>query len=203
MNKCDEWKLNKLTNPQSGRRIKQNGVTYRRFQLLCGPDDMCQRWHDRPVINPYTGRKIKQGGPTFKLLESAFLDRFVKAQNGVYKTVLAELKKGKKVTHWIWYIFPQLVGLGTSSTSNYYSIYLDEAISYLRHPVLGPRYMECVKILTELNGKTIRDIFGSDDVKVHASLTLFYIADPSNQLIQNALVKYFSGHLHMLTESRV
>mgnify|MGYP003444233817 FL=1 len=130
------------------------------------------------------------------------LVRFVVAQNkddSYYKAV-EELKRGKKVGHWIWYVFPQLAALGRSENAIFYGITsLDEAIDYMKHPILRERYIECLQILMNLENQTIESIFGIDSVKVHSSLTLFRFADPENELIKDVLIKYF-GILDNSTE---
>lgn len=211
MNKCLQWLSNSSINPYTGRTIKINGPTFKRLQLECSDSRDCEKWMKNSLINPVTGRVIKKDGPTFKILQRKCgsqapiqrynLEKFIKAQNKSYEKVISELKRGKKTSHWIWYIFPQLSGLGFSTTSKYYAISsLDEAVEYLHHPVLGERYLECVEILNNIRGKTIFDIFSTDDVKVHSSLTLFYFADPENETIKHALNKYFEGRLDAATE---
>lgn len=102
------------------------------------------------------------------------LQRFVDAQEGSYDRALAELYAGRKRSHWIWYVFPQIAGLGISSTSKAYAISgLPEARAYLEHPVLGPRLVECARVLTELPGSDPRAVFDHDAVKVHSCMTLF------------------------------
>ncbi|WP_099020710.1 DUF1810 domain-containing protein [Mycolicibacterium palauense] len=103
------------------------------------------------------------------------LRRFVEAQSGTYDTALGELRAGRKRSHWIWYVFPQLAGLGSSPTARYYAISgLAEARAYLRHPVLGPRLRECAQAVAAIEGRSAEDIFGWPDVlKVRSSMTLF------------------------------
>ncbi|MBB2992665.1 uncharacterized protein (DUF1810 family) [Mycolicibacterium iranicum] len=116
--------------------------------------------------------------------ETFDLDRFVAAQEGVYDTVLAELRAGSKRTHWIWFVFPQVRGLGRSSTAQHYGITsLDEARAYLAHPVLGPRLRECARLLATHTGRSATQILGyPDDLKVRSSMTLFARAadDPAD-----------------------
>ena len=124
------------------------------------------------------------------------LQRFVGAQSGVYEHALAELRGGQKRTHWMWYVFPQLKGLGRSSTAFCYGIAgIDEARAYLAHPVLGPRLLECAAALEQLDpGLTAYDIFGSpDDVKLRSSLTLFAHASEPGSVFERLLGKYFGG----------
>lgn len=109
-------------------------------------------------------------------------------------TAMAELRAGAKRTHWIWFVFPQLKGLGQSATSVRYAIAsLAEARAYLGHPVLGPRLRECVQILLDVPGRTAAEILGWDDVKLRSSLTLFAAADPDDPLFAAALARFFDG----------
>jgi len=128
------------------------------------------------------------------------LERFVKAQAQIYPRVLAELKAGKKQSHWMWFIFPQVAGLSGSYRGQLYAIQsLQEAQEYLAHPVLGARLRECCQAVMAVDGKTAHDIFGSpDDLKFRSSLTLFDLASP-NDIFQAALDKYFSGDADPLT----
>jgi uncharacterized protein (DUF1810 family) len=123
------------------------------------------------------------------------LQRFVDAQAGVHETALAELKAGRKRTHWMWFVFPQVAGLGVSAMAQRYAISgLDEARAYLAHPLLGPRLRDCAAAVNAIEGKTAHDIFGSpDDLKFRSSLTLFAQAAPEEALFGEALEKYFGG----------
>mgnify|MGYP000939163107 FL=1 len=123
------------------------------------------------------------------------LARFVSAQEQDYQKALSELKNGRKETHWIWYIFPQIDGLGVSSIAQNYSIKsLEEAKAYLSHPVLGPRLVECAEALRGVDGKTAREIMGSpDDLKLKSSMTLFELADESLAVFSQVLEKYYGG----------
>lgn len=123
------------------------------------------------------------------------LSRFEKAQKSVYNNALAELKRGEKRTHWMWYIFPQFDGLGFSATSKYYAIgSIEEARQYLNHPVLGSRLLECTEAVLAVEGRTVSEIFGyPDDLKFRSSMTLFaQVSDPDSPFIR-ALDKYFHG----------
>ena len=129
------------------------------------------------------------------------LNRFLSAQAGVYPQVLTELRAGQKLSHWIWFIFPQMKGLGQSSHSHFYGIgSLDEAIAYTRHPVLGPRLEECTILVNLVQKKPIEQILGSpDDLKFRSSMTLFARAAPDNAVFTQALDKYFAGKPDQLT----
>ena len=124
------------------------------------------------------------------------LERFVAAQALVYPAVVDELANGRKRTHWMWFVFPQIVGLGSSPTAIRYAIRsLDEAAAYLAHPLLGPRLIECTNLVNAVGGRSVHDIFGyPDDLKFHSSITLFSLLDPTPDVFANALVKYFDGH---------
>lgn len=117
------------------------------------------------------------------------LSRFVLAQEPVYESVLAELKAGRKRTHWMWFVFPQAAGLGHSPMSRKYAISSDdEARAYLADPLLGARLRECTQLVFEIEGKTIHDIFGSpDDLKFRSSMTLFSGVAPQDALFKTAL----------------
>ena len=123
------------------------------------------------------------------------LRRFVDAQNGVYAQVCAELRQGRKRTHWMWFIFPQIQGLGASPMARKFAIVsLEEARAYLEHPVLGARLTECCLLVNRLEGRSIAEIFGHpDDLKFRSSITLFAQAQPDNQLFRDALEKYCDG----------
>ena len=133
------------------------------------------------------------------------MKRFLDAQAPVYDQVCDELRKGRKRSHWMWFIFPQIAGLGRSETARFYAIRsLDEAVEYLQHPVLGPRLVECTKFVTQVNGKTIYEILGSpDDMKFRSCLTLFEQAAEDKQPFAEALQKYFDGERDPLTLERL
>ena len=131
------------------------------------------------------------------------LHRFVISQEKIYDTVLSELKSGRKRTHWMWYIFPQIDGLGYSSTSQYYAIKSrEEALQYLKHHVLGRRLLESTEAVLGIEGRSISEIFGyPDDMKLKSSMTLFAsIADP-NSVFVRVLDKYFHGERDVITLS--
>jgi uncharacterized protein (DUF1810 family) len=133
------------------------------------------------------------------------LQRFVDAQEGVFESACAELRRGRKTGHWMWFIFPQLRGLGFSSMAEYYGITsLAEAKSYLEHPLLGERLIECSRAVTVIEGRTIRDIFGSpDDMKFKSSMTLFARAAPENSILIAAIDKFCGGKFDSLTLDRL
>jgi uncharacterized protein (DUF1810 family) len=125
------------------------------------------------------------------------LERFVAAQDdaGTYRRVVAELRAGAKRGHWMWFVFPQVAGLGFSAMSQRYAIgSLAEATAYLAHPVLGPRLVECARILAATQGKSAATIFGDiDAMKLRSSMTLFMTAAPDDPLFREVLDKYFGG----------
>ena len=123
------------------------------------------------------------------------LSRFMDAQAPVYQVVLAELSSGRKKTHWMWFVFPQLKDIGRSSTAKFYGIQdRDEAVAYLQHPILGARLKECTRLVLAVQGKTAHDIFGSpDDVKLRSSMTLFEAVAPEEPAFGQVLERYFEG----------
>jgi uncharacterized protein (DUF1810 family) len=125
------------------------------------------------------------------------LERFVAAQDqgGTYDAAVAELRAGRKRSHWMWFVFPQIAGLGQSPISRRYAISsLEEAKAYLAHPVLGPRLIECAAILTGLRLRSAEDVFGGvDAMKLRSSVTLFARADPTNPVFGEVLDAYFGG----------
>lgn len=133
------------------------------------------------------------------------LQRFVDAQEPVYDTVRAELRSGSKRTHWIWFIFPQIAGLGRSDMAQRFAISsLDEAKAYLAHPVLGPRLRECARLVADIDGKAIDRIFWHpDDMKFCSSMTLFAQASPDNAVFVECLDKYFDGRSDEATLARL
>ena len=125
------------------------------------------------------------------------LNRFVRAQQNAYAQALSEIRSGRKRSHWIWYIFPQIDGLGFSSTSKHYAIKsVQEAQAYLEHPVLGPRLVECAEAALQIAGRSATEIFGSpDDMKVRSCATLFASVSPAASVFQRLLSKYYpNGH---------
>lgn len=132
------------------------------------------------------------------------LARFVAAQDsgGSYQQAVAELRNGRKVGHWMWYVFPQVAGLGQSPTSKLYAVSsVAEASAYLAHPVLGPRLQECAEILTGLSGRTAGQVFGGiDAMKLRSCMTLFRHATPNDPLFREVLEQYFAGTADPVTE---
>ena len=137
--------------------------------------------------------------------DSYNLERFVIAQDSIFKRVLSELQAGTKMGHWMWFIFPQIRGLGRSPTSIEYAISSrDEAQAYLQHPVLGPRLKECTQSVLNVNGRSATDIFGTpDDIKFRSSMTLFAQVSRDDDIFHRALQKYFAGVPDRLTLDRL
>ena len=122
-------------------------------------------------------------------------DHFIEAQNRVYDQVIRELTEGQKRSHWMWYIFPQVSGLGFSEISNRYALgSLDEACRYLKHELLGARLRQCTQLVLDIRNRTAEDIFGPlDAMKFRSSMTLFSLCSPSRSLFDSAIEKYFDG----------
>lgn len=135
------------------------------------------------------------------MADSFNLDRFISAQAGVFPQVLAELGAGQKRSHWMWFIFPQMKGLGSSSHSHFYGIgSIEEATAYWRHPVLGPRLEECTRLVNLVEGRPIEQILGyPDDLKFRSSMTLFSRAASDTSVFNDALGKYFGSQPDPLT----
>ena len=133
------------------------------------------------------------------------LHRFVEAQDSVIDDVLAELRAGQKRTHWMWFIFPQLRGLGHSPIAQEFAISsLQEGQAYLQHPVLGARLRECTQLVNAIEGRSISQIFGfPDDMKFRSCMTLFAHATSDNRIFQDALAKYFNGERDPATLGRL
>ena len=135
------------------------------------------------------------------------LQRFVAAQDagGIYQQALAELRAGRKTSHWMWFVFPQIAGLGYSPTARTYAITsLAEARAYLAHPVLGARLTECAEVLAGLRGRTAEQVFGEvDAMKLGSSMTLFLHADPGKPVFRQVLEQYFGGMTDSATEERI
>jgi uncharacterized protein (DUF1810 family) len=133
------------------------------------------------------------------------LARFVDAQKFTFEQACAELRAGAKRGHWMWFVFPQIEGLGHSETARRFAISCrDEAEAYLNHPILGPRLRECAKLVNGVNGRSAREIFGyPDDLKFHSSMTLFASVASDNAVFAKALQKYFAGRRDRLTMERI
>jgi uncharacterized protein (DUF1810 family) len=133
------------------------------------------------------------------------LQRFVDAQNGVYERVRSELREGRKRGHWMWFIFPQVRGLGHSHLAEVFAIASkEEAVAYVNHPVLGHRLRECTQLVNQVEGRTLEEILGyPDNLKFRSSMTLFAQASADNQLFVEALRKYCNGELDRSTLERL
>jgi uncharacterized protein (DUF1810 family) len=135
------------------------------------------------------------------------LQRFLAAQDagGTYQRAAAELRNGRKVSHWMWFVFPQIAGLGYSPASQTYAISgLEEARAYLAHPVLGARLIECAAILADLAGRTAEQVLGEvDALKLRSSMTLFMHAAPGEPVFRQVLDRYFDGVPDPATEQRI
>jgi uncharacterized protein (DUF1810 family) len=145
------------------------------------------------------GKTLSSGADQFDL------QRFVDAQDRVYDTVIDELRGGKKRSHWIWFVFPQLRGLGRSPTALHYGISsLEEARAYLAHDVLGPRLRECARLVAAIDDRSAADIFGfPDDLKVRSSMTLFARAAEDNADFMAVLDKFYNGEEDLVTVERL
>jgi uncharacterized protein (DUF1810 family) len=135
------------------------------------------------------------------------LSRFIDAQDagGTYEAALAELRGGRKVSHWMWFVFPQIAGLGRSSMAKMYAIgSLAEARAYLSDPILGPRLLEATRVVSEISGLAGEEIFGANDAtKLRSSMTLFAHAAPDEPLFQRVLDRYFAGIPDEETDGRL
>jgi uncharacterized protein (DUF1810 family) len=132
------------------------------------------------------------------------LQRFIDAQHPIYGEVRDELQAGQKETHWMWFIFPQIKGLGTSATAQKYAIQsIDEAKAYLNHPLLGFRLRECTQLVNGVIARSIEDIFGyPDHLKFHSSMTLFAHVSTNAKVFATALTKYFKGQMDRRTQEQ-
>ena len=133
------------------------------------------------------------------------LQRFVDAQRSTYDQALAELLAGHKQSHWMWFIFPQIAGLGRSAMAQRYAIASrDEAAAYLKHPVLGPRLEECAAALLQHKGRSARQILGSpDDMKLRSSMTLFSVVAPDTTLYRQVIDHFYGGQIDPVTLARL
>ena len=148
----------------------------------------------QPVRPVYSSGEVWVSDPEEDMVEAEGLDRFVRAQEGSYGAALAELEAGRKRSHWMWFVLPQLAGLGRSEMSQRYAIRdLEEARAYLAHPVLGPRLRDCVRTLLRHRGRPVHEILGSpDDAKFRSCLTLFLEAG-QEPLFREALEAFYDG----------
>jgi uncharacterized protein (DUF1810 family) len=139
--------------------------------------------------------------------DSYNLERFVAAQNegNIHKRALEELRRGRKTSHWMWFVFPQIAGLGHSFMSRTYAVSsLEEARAYLKHPVLGARLRECAAVLADSGASTAQEIFGAIDTqKLRSSTTLFLRADPAEPVFRRVLDRYFDGQPDPATDQRL
>jgi uncharacterized protein (DUF1810 family) len=133
------------------------------------------------------------------------LNRFVEAQRGVYGQALSELQQGHKRSHWMWFVFPQIAGLGFSAMAQRYGITsLDEAVAYLQHPILGDRLRTCTDAVNAVIGRSANEIFGSpDDMKFRSCMTLFAHAEPADLRYSKALKKYYNGQVDLHTVAKL
>ena len=161
-------------------------------------------WADLPPIGGERMQMSEQfdSGPAGALPFDA--DRFLRAQDdaGTYVQALTELRRGRKVSHWMWFVFPQLAGLGRSSTARHYALAsADQARAYLAHPVLGSRLRECATVVAGLEGVTAEEVFGGiDAVKLRSSMTLFARVAPEEPVFADVLTRYFGGASDPATE---
>ncbi|OGO59530.1 MAG: calpastatin [Chloroflexi bacterium RBG_16_72_14] len=133
------------------------------------------------------------------------LERFVAAQAPVYATVLDELRRGRKTSHWMWFVFPQVEGLGRSELSRRYAIFsLDEARAYLEHPVLGARLRECARLILATRARNPEEVLGPiDAVKLRSCMTLFHRAAPDEPLFVEVLDRFYGGAADAATDARL
>jgi uncharacterized protein (DUF1810 family) len=156
--------------------------------LLLKPAERHDRADRLPLETPFAGIGLSEN----QMNDPYDLQRFVDAQDPVYDKVCSELQDGRKKSHWMWFVFPQIEGLGSSQLARKFAISsLAEAAAYLGHPVLGPRLAECTRLANQVEGRTIDQIFGyPDDLKFRSSMTLFAHATSDNQAFITALQKY-------------
>jgi uncharacterized protein (DUF1810 family) len=169
--------------------------------LLLKPAERHDSADRLPVETPFAGISVSEN----PMSDPNNLQRFVEAQNPVYDEVCSELRDGRKKSHWMWFIFPQVEGLGSSQMARKFAISsLAEAAAYLAHPVLGSRLTECTRLVNLVEGRPIEQIFGyPDDLKFRSSMTLFAHAAPDNRVFTDALQKYFSGEFDPATLARL
>jgi uncharacterized protein (DUF1810 family) len=148
----------------------------------------------RPPFS-WRGQAVREQAKALPIVAGDDLERFVTAQELVYRQVLAELRRGRKTSHWMWFIFPQIAGLGQSPTSVRYAVQsIEEARAYLAHPLLGPRLLECTRLVDALMDRTPEDVFGPIDAKkMRSCMTLFHRAGPAEPLFRQVLDAWFGG----------
>ncbi len=157
---------------------------------------MSDGWHTLGRIGTYTITSICILNSTYTMSNDTFdLDRFISAQENVYETALGEIRSGRKQGHWMWFTFPQIVGLGRTEVSQLYAIKSrEEAVAYLEHPVLGARLREISEALLSVQDKSATEILGTpDDLKLRSSMTLFKSVSTDNDVFLNVLDRYYEG----------
>jgi uncharacterized protein (DUF1810 family) len=149
--------------------------------------------------------QLGEAGGSATMIDRFNFERFIEAQEPLFDKVRQELRAGQKEGHWMWFIFPQIAGLGQSPMSIRFAISSSaEAVAYLAHPVLGPRLRECAKLVLDVEGRTARQIFGPvDELKFRSSMTLFAKASPEDNLFRRCLEKYFAGDSDPATLARI
>lgn len=158
-----------------------------------------QDQQEQRVSNHFTARgrfrQDEKGSRAEPMNKEPNLQRFVEAQDHIYDAVLDELRAGEKQGHWMWYIFPQIKGLGRSETAQKFALAsLEEAKAYLQHPLLGPRLRECTQLVLNVDGRSAEQIFSyPDNLKFRSCMTLFMTATADNQVFNDALLKFFEG----------
>jgi uncharacterized protein (DUF1810 family) len=169
--------------------------------LLLKPAERHDSADRLPVETPFAGISVSEN----QMNDPYDLQRFIDAQNPVYDEVCSELRDGRKKSHWMWFVFPQIEGLGFNPLARKFAISsLAEAAAYLQHPVLGPRLAECTELVNHVEGRTIEQIFGyPDDLKFRSSMTLFAHATPDSRVFLDALQKYSKGEFDPATMERL
>jgi len=184
--------LNGLLTRRIG--LRESGRKKRFVNIVTLIDDQCCLSRK---FNDYT----KTGKIKYTMSSTFNLERFVKAQENTYLRALAEMKAGEKTSHWMWYVFPQIAGLGRSSNAKFYAIKSSlEAAEYLHHPILGKRLIEITSIVLQINRKTAYQVFHNPDyLKFRSCMTLFASIPNANPVFQQALDKYFDGKKDEMT----
>ena len=205
----EEWRQGVAGAPAMYRKHPRQPGNRKRPASVAVPPGMCNDLSQARVGRvigqlPYqgvSGNLIWEVSPVPMIPQTSDLSRFVEAQRDTYQQALSELRAGRKQTHWMWFIFPQLAGLGQSSTSRYYGLKnIEEARAYLEDPVLGGRLKECTEAVLEVSGRSAMEIFGGiDSLKFRSSLTLFCRVAGAESLYQKALDRYFEGEMDART----